>query len=328
MQKRQNLNVLIIGGGPAGMSCALWLKNYGLNPVIVEKDKNLGGLQAKSLASNTWLLGWQSVLGKDVAATFSKHVAYERIQTMLSSQIISITKLSETEWQATLLRAEEGARPKNITLIVRAIVIATGTDFVGQKWIKSIPGAEKCKNLIHMGPASYMNPNSWFGDHPVIVGGGDNALECASILSRRGSHPILLVRSEHFRADQDSQGKFKDLVQTGLVDLHMETEITNISMQDDEKIKIETNNNQTISSDSILLMLGYSANSSATIEFFGNPCPVRDENNYFVVDGNCETSIPSVYAIGDVANPRHPCTATAVAMGTMAARHINNCRGK
>lgn len=68
---RHSNNVIIIGGGPAGMSCALWLKNYGLSPVIVEKEGHLGGMQAVSPVSNIWLLGWQAVLGRDVAASLA-----------------------------------------------------------------------------------------------------------------------------------------------------------------------------------------------------------------------------------------------------------------
>ena len=47
----------IIGGGPAGMSCALWLHNYGLRPVIVEQETALGGMARRSPYPNEWLLG-------------------------------------------------------------------------------------------------------------------------------------------------------------------------------------------------------------------------------------------------------------------------------
>src|SRR5262249_56578772 len=49
--------VPIIGGGPAGMSCALWLHNYGMHPVIIEKEGALGGMAQLSPYPNEWLLG-------------------------------------------------------------------------------------------------------------------------------------------------------------------------------------------------------------------------------------------------------------------------------
>ena len=48
----------------------------------------------------------------------------------------------------------------------------------------------------------------------------------------------------------------------------------------------------------------------------------QDAHGYLVVDGNMETSCRGVFAVGDVANPAHPCIATAIAAGTMAAREI------
>ena len=48
----------------------------------------------------------------------------------------------------------------------------------------------------------------------------------------------------------------------------------------------------------------------------------RDRRGYLVVDANMETSCPGAFAVGDVANPIHPCIATAIATGTMAAREI------
>ena len=48
----------------------------------------------------------------------------------------------------------------------------------------------------------------------------------------------------------------------------------------------------------------------------------KDPRGYLVVDGNMETSCPGVFAVGDVANPTHPCIATAIGSGTMAARRI------
>ena len=50
-------NVPIIGGGPAGMSCALWLGNYGLAPIIIEQAPELGGMARASPYPNEWLLG-------------------------------------------------------------------------------------------------------------------------------------------------------------------------------------------------------------------------------------------------------------------------------
>lgn len=311
----QSRNVLIIGGGPAGMSCALWLKNYGLNPIIVEKRSILGGLQARSPASNTWLLGWQAVLGKDVAATFAKHIAYERIQVFLESTVEEISRISENRWHVCIQRGNVDAR-----IEVSSIVFANGTDFVDSSWRKAVPGSEECSDLIYSGPPAYMKSDSWFGSHPVVIGGGDNAIECAYTLSCRGSHPIVLVRSESLRAsDETMKRKFFDKVDKKLIDLRVNTSVNKMT-RNNETVKLFNSDQSEIETTAVLLMIGYETNTNFKFDL---PLLI-DDNKYILINKRCETNIPSVYAIGDIANPENPCVATAVAMGTIAARAINN----
>ncbi len=67
-------NVPIIGGGPAGMSCALWLVNYGLRPVIIERESALGGMARLSPYPNDWLLGRPGESARENAAAFARHI--------------------------------------------------------------------------------------------------------------------------------------------------------------------------------------------------------------------------------------------------------------
>ena len=66
--------VPIIGGGPAGMSCALWLHNYGLHPVIIEQEAVLGGMAERNPYPNPWLLGWPGAMARDHANAFARHI--------------------------------------------------------------------------------------------------------------------------------------------------------------------------------------------------------------------------------------------------------------
>src|SRR5256884_9949416 len=73
--------VPIIGGGPAGMSCALWLHNYGLHPVIIEKESALGGIARTSPYPNEWLLGQRGKTPRENAAEFAAHIHEPGIET-------------------------------------------------------------------------------------------------------------------------------------------------------------------------------------------------------------------------------------------------------
>ena len=70
--------VPIIGGGPAGMSCALWLHNYGLRPIIIEKEAALGGMARRNPYRNDWLLGRPGLTGRQHAEEFAQHVRRPR----------------------------------------------------------------------------------------------------------------------------------------------------------------------------------------------------------------------------------------------------------
>src|SRR6516164_3413793 len=78
--------VPIIGGGPAGMSCALWLHNYGLKPVIIEQADALGGMARLSPYPNAWLLGERGKTVRENAAEFAAHIRELAVETWLGAR--------------------------------------------------------------------------------------------------------------------------------------------------------------------------------------------------------------------------------------------------
>src|SRR2546427_11613496 len=78
--------VPIIGGGPAGMSCALWLHNYGLKPVIIEQADALGGMARLSPYPNAWLLGGRGKSARENAVEFAAHIRELAIETWLGAR--------------------------------------------------------------------------------------------------------------------------------------------------------------------------------------------------------------------------------------------------
>lgn len=80
----------IIGGGPAGASCALWLKMLGFNPCIFERRDALGGLQADSPYRNQWIAQIFGKTGVEVAADIHRHIASHGIECRLSNAVDDI----------------------------------------------------------------------------------------------------------------------------------------------------------------------------------------------------------------------------------------------
>lgn len=309
-------SIVILGGGPAGMSCALWLKNYGHAPIIVEPRQRLGGMQDRSTANNNWLLGWQSVTGYEVAREFARHINYLGIQRMMGCRLTGLSREGKI-WETTI-SDEYGERAR---IVCSALVVATGTDFVGARWIEDTPGAPNCRELIEIGPGDYHETSSWFGVAPTIVGGGNNALECAISLAGRGARPLVLVRRE-LKAGRSARQRLAELRALDRVDLKLGVEVTYLRRLE-KGLSVSLSDGTDIVSTHLLLMMGYTPNTGAEIRSaFGAHLPNLDERGHVMVDRDCRTNIDGIWAVGDVTNSNHPCAATAVAMGTVAARTI------
>ncbi len=86
------------------------------------------------------------------------------------------------------------------------------------------------------------------------------------------------------------------------------------------KVRVRLNDGGELEVDHVVLLFGYQPNTDEP--WLAELALERDAHGYLEVDGNMETSCRGVFAVGDVANPAHPCVATAIASGTMAAREI------
>ena len=86
------------------------------------------------------------------------------------------------------------------------------------------------------------------------------------------------------------------------------------------EVRIRLHGGGEIEADHMVLLFGYRPNTDQP--WLAELAPATDARGYLVVDGNMETSRRGLFAAGDVANPADPCIATAIAGGTIAARHI------
>ena len=301
----------IIGGGPAGMSCALWLNNYGLHPVLIEQAAALGGMARRNPYPNPWLLGWPGVLAREQATAFSRHIAMAGVETRLNA---TPQRLVHGPDGSFALKVSASGAPKSLTC--RALVIATGTEFRGDDWLDHVPNARVLTALgrVHVGPAAVGEPGTLLGTHVAIVGGGDNAFDVAHILIERAIEVTIVMRAKTPRAQRRLIERVRGRadVRTGC----------SVEALDDAggKVDIRLSDGARIRVDHVVLLFGYQPNAGTS--WLAELALKKNADGYLIVDGNMETSCCGVFAIGDVANPTHPCVATAVASGTMAAREI------
>src|SRR5437016_3435883 len=114
--------VPIIGGGPAGMSCALWLHNYGFHPVIIERDAELGGMARRSPYPDEWLLGQLDGSAREHAAKFAGHMRKLAIETWLDARPRRLFRASDGGFRLEVVRP---GRAEAQLLATPAGVIAT-----------------------------------------------------------------------------------------------------------------------------------------------------------------------------------------------------------
>jgi thioredoxin reductase (NADPH) len=305
--------VPIIGGGPAGMSCALWLHNYGLHPVIIEKENALGGMARLSPYPNEWLLGQRGKSARENAAEFAAHIRELGIDTWRGATLQRLTHEKE-QWRLDLAvdrRSLSGA----------AVVIATGTRFAGEEWLDEVANARRvaAAGRLHLGASAIGEPNTDLGSHVAVIGGGDNAFDVSRILAEKGVRVTVIMRSKSPKAQPLLVERLRRHQTAGLVKVMLERGVEALE-EVACGVRLRLNDGREIDADHVVLLFGYRPNTNEA--WLCALAPATDALGYLVVDGNMETSCRGAFAAGDVANPAHPSIATALASGAIAARQI------
>ncbi len=170
-----NVDAIIIGGGPAGVSCAIWLRKLGVSCLLLEAADRLGGLQTRSPYENLWIPGVQGRTGQEVAASLQDHAIAAGASTRLNCRALEVT--------------QDGREVTTAQGVFRAayLVIATG----------STPrtGGFKAAHNVAIGPGLAMEALNVAGRRVAILGGGDNAFDQARFVRDRGGEVTVFTRS-------------------------------------------------------------------------------------------------------------------------------------
>lgn len=318
--------VAIIGAGPAGLSAALWLKNLGLNPVVLEQSSVTGGMLNVNFLSNDWVLGQAGVTGPDMAVRYNQHIAEKAIDLRTHTQIQHMVRDTSNEFLLTLLSANDTAR-----LVCAAVLVATGTRYVDRH---ILPRAviDVAASRIVEGPYAFADIEQQKNKTIVIVGAGDNAFENAAMLLDQGCQVSIIARSvpraqrkfidkvsAHSRATIIEYATVESaavLEQTARLQLHVR------SGAGSEAALAEINN-----VDTIHVLAGYQPNSELLVRYIteGLQEPlICDDQGFLCVDRFGRTNIQGVYAAGDICNTDFPSVVSAVSGGALAAKTISH----
>lgn len=294
-------DVVIIGGGPAGLSAAAWCSDLGLSAVLIEEADTPGGqlhLINNPIANYA---GLAAANGREFAA---KLLDWEKQFAFLRLIGTRAESVSAEPFSVRTAKGEE-FRPS-------AVILATG---VSRRKL-GLAGEEELvgKGVLRSGAGQREEAR---GKHVIIVGGGDAALENAVLLSEFAKRVTVVHRSREFRARPEFLAKAKA---SANVDFKTETYVTAIRGEEIfEGVNVAEPGGagDSIDADLLLVRIGFKPNSELL-----RGLAELDVSGYVQVDVNSETSIPMIYACGDVANPISPTISTAAGMGATAAKAI------
>ena len=298
--------LIILGSGPAGYTAAVYAARAGLEPVVIT-----GLIQGGQLTTTTDVDNWpgdvEGLQGPDLMVRMQKHA--ERFETRIIFDHINSADLSKRPFSLT---GDSG------TYTCDALIIATGASaqYLG------LPSEEA---FMGKGVSACATCDGFFyRNKPVaVIGGGNTAVEEALYLANLCSHVTLVHRRDSLRAEKILQKKLFERVEEGKVSIAWDHNLTEV-LGDDmgvTGIRIEhvsDGSSQQIKVDGVFIAIGHRPNS----EIFAGQLEMK--NGYVKVntgiDGNAtQTSVPGVFAAGDIADQVYRQAVTSAGFGCMAA---------
>ncbi len=290
------LDLIIIGGGPAGLSAAVYAKRAGLSVILFEK-MFFGGQMLNSHNIENYP-GYPSISGVDLAARFTEGITDVEKRMEEVTEIDPVNKIVST--------AKEKFQAK-------AILIATGA----KPRLLEVEGE---KRLTGMG-VSYCATcdGAFFKERTVcVVGGGNTALDDALYLSKFARRIYLIHRRDAFRADEVTVQKVK---QEPKIQMILNSQVQKLVGEDtlcEVVVKNRlTGEEQTIEAEGIFIAVG---NVPQTALLEGKLELTKD--GYVRTDDTLKTSVPGVYAAGDVREKELRQIVTAAGDGAVAVDSI------
>jgi thioredoxin reductase (NADPH) len=296
-------DVIIVGGGAAGLSAALWCADLGIKSIVLEKNEAPGG-QLRWI--HTPIRNYPAIEasnGKDFLKRLLDQVA-KRATDIQTSSVVAAADVVER-----VIVLKNGQR-----LNAKAIVIATGV----RRRKLVVPGEDEFvgKGILETGQ---IGRELLKGKSVAIVGGGDAAFENADALSRYAETVYLLHRRSTFSA----RTSFIERVSGDpKIELTTEARVKEFGGSDHlESLEyVDANgNSHSLAIDAALIRIGVEPNT----EFFRDSLEL-DSRGYVTVNHLGETSAKLVFAIGDVANPTAPTLASAIGMAATAVKTIRS----
>ncbi len=307
MTTAKHAKVMILGSGPAGYTAAVYAARANLNPVLITGLEQGGQLMTTTDVDN-WPADAQGVQGPDLMQRFQAHA--ERFDTEFIYDHVSSVDLTKRPFT---LNGDSGA-----VYTCDALIIATGASaqylglpseqaFMG----RGVSGCATCDGFFYK------------KQDVVVVGGGNTAVEEALYLSNICKTVTVIHRRDKFRAEPILVDKMMDKVNNGNMRLKLFCELQEVLGDDSGVTGVRIRNSQSGETEDLavtgaFIAIGHKPNTDI---FEGQ---LKMQNGYIVTQSGLngmatQTSIPGVFAAGDVQDHVYRQAITSAGTGCMAA---------
>ena len=300
-------DLVIVGGGPAGLSAAIYAKRAALDFVLIESEFINGGQMLNTSSIDNYP-GFAKIDGASLAERMTEHVNSLGVETVYE-KVEAITK-------------EEGAfslLSNGNKILTKSVIIASGA----RHSKLGIPGEDEFSG---MGVSYCATCDGAFfeGKTVAVVGGGNTALEEALFLSKICKKAYLIHRRDELRGAVSLQKKVEE---SQNIDILYSCEVKKIEgCENVTNILIYDKKNKTEFKkkiDGIFISVGIVPNTE-----FCKDIVTRDNNGFIIAGEDCKTDVPGIFAAGDVRNKPLRQIVTAVSDGassvSSAEKYLRN----
>lgn len=280
MANREYYDVIIIGGGPAGLSAAIYALRASMRTVLIEKASPGGQVTLSDEVEN--YPGFKSINGYDLSEKFLSHAKSYNLEILSQEAAVLEPGL---DWHTLQLDGDEKLKSHTIILasggLPRKLNIPGEDEFYG----KGVSYCAVCDGFF------FRNKTV------VVVGGGDTAVEEALYLSKLAQKVYLVHRRDTLRASMILQ---KRLEADNKIEILWDTIVTAIRSEEGQVSAVDLQGTQTeetreLAADGIFIGIGFDPNNQLV------PAGIKvNSDGYVCTDEKCETSIPGLFAIGDL----------------------------
>ncbi|MFU0516015.1 thioredoxin-disulfide reductase [Gardnerella vaginalis] len=300
--EKLNKKVIIIGSGPAGYTAALYLARAGYTPLVIAGALTPGGQLMNTTEVENYPGFVDGILGPDLMEAMQKQAEKFGAQIILND-VVSVDFKDDLKTVTT----DDGE-----TYTANAVIISTGS----QVRKLGVPGEQEYSGR---GVSYCATCDGFFfrGKPIVVVGGGDSAFEEALFLTRFGSSVTLIHRRDSFRASKIMIDRARKNEKIKFV-LNSVVQSINGFNEDAQSVTVKnvvTGETQDIEASGIFVAIGHLPSTS----FLNNSIALNEDGTISVQGASTKTSIPGVFAAGDVVDSVYRQAISAAGMGCRAA---------